>query len=235
MDIADYLNCTLEERNRLLIAAHAIPVSPYLTGEKLEEFLRITRPVARSLIMPATIINRDWHIHFLNDQMMALYALTEQQIAAVPIEKLNLLHLLFDPQLPLYPNLIENTESWTRMARQTIYGFKMANQLCQFEAWYQSLVRQLLALPDFEFHWNAVRLDAPFDEDVSLKSLPRDVLVETALPGLRVQSRRAWMRPLVISAGYFQFDFPQIIAFLPANEQSQAIFAEMGLRPLGSS
>jgi len=26
-----------------------------------------------------------------------------------------------------------------------------------------------------------------------------------------------WLRPLVISAGYFQFDFPQILAFLPAD------------------
>src|SRR6185295_6145506 len=35
MEIADYLNCTLEERNRLLIAADTAPVSPYFTGERL--------------------------------------------------------------------------------------------------------------------------------------------------------------------------------------------------------
>jgi len=79
-----------------------------------------------------------------------------------------------------------------------------------------------------------VRLDTPFEEDASVKTMPHDVLVETALPGLSVQSRRAWIRPLIISAGYFQFDFPQIIAFLPANEQSQSIFAEIGLLPLGT-
>ena len=28
--------------------------------------------------------------------------------------------------------------------------------------------------------------------------------------------QRAWIRPLLISVGYFQFQFPQIVAFLPA-------------------
>jgi len=63
MEIAEYLNCTLEERNRLLIAAHATPVAPYLTGEKLDEVLQVAIEVARSLPIPAIIINRDWRIH----------------------------------------------------------------------------------------------------------------------------------------------------------------------------
>jgi hypothetical protein len=218
MDLADYLNCTLEERNRLLIAADAPPIAPYLTGDKLDELLQITSAVARGLTMPAMILNRDWRIHFLNAQMEALYELTQQDLTAIPPERFNLLHLMFDPQLPLYPTLIGNQDSWARMVRQTIYGFKMANQLCQFEPWYQALVTQFHALPHFADHWNAVQLDSPLGDDLSDQR--PDVMVEIDLP----QSRGAvWLRPLVISAGYFQFDFPQIIAFVPADEEAQRI------------
>jgi hypothetical protein len=228
MDIADYLNCTIEERNRLLLSANIAPIDPYLTGEALEERLQPTIEIAEALAMPATVINRDWRIHFLNYQMTALYDLTPEQIEAVPPENRNVLRLLFDPQLPLYANLIDNSASWTRMVRQTIYGFKMTNRLCQFEAWYQELVEQLMELPDFEYHWKTVRTDASFDQDPSAKNLPSTVMLDSAIPRLRVHSRRSWLRPLVISTGYFQFDFPQIIAFLPANEDLRSLFAEIG-------
>jgi len=44
----------------------------------------------------------------------------------------------------------------------------------------------------------------------------------------RVQPR-AWIRPLLISVGYFQFQFPQIVAFLPANIESHGIFKQIGV------
>jgi hypothetical protein len=36
MEIADYLQCTLLERNRLLLAAHTFPVELYLQGSEHE-------------------------------------------------------------------------------------------------------------------------------------------------------------------------------------------------------
>lgn len=235
MEIADYLNCTLEERNRLLIAARATPVAPYLTGPKLDEALQVARSVAENLVIPAVIINRDWRIHYINEHMLKLNGLTRAELAAIPPARLNFLHLLFDPQLPLYHHLIQNRESWTRMVRQTIYGFKMANLLCQFEPWYQGLVHQLMALPGFESHWRTVSVDADFDSDPSAKTQPRAVTVETVLPNTRPGSKRAWLRPLLISVGYFQFDFPQIVAVLPADTESRVLFREIGLPLPGDS
>lgn len=226
MDIANYLNCTLEERNRLLVSANLAPVDPYLTGKALEELLQPTIEIAESLDMPAVIINRDWRIHYLNPQMLVLYGVTPEQLEAVPPEDRNILCLLFDPQLPLYINLIDNAASWTRMVRQTIYGFKVANRLCQYELWYQDLVEQLMQLPEFEYHWKTVRTDIPFDQDMSATNLP--ILLDSKTPGLHVHSRRSWLRPLVISVGYFQFDFPQIVAFLPANKEARFNLAEIG-------
>lgn len=212
MDIADYLNCTLEERNRLLMAAHTAPISPYFTGQRLEKLLQVTIEAAQHLDVPVIVINRDWHIHYMNEQALALNAITMEEVAAIPPHYLNFLRLMFDPELPLYPNLARNRVTWTRMARQTIYGFKMANVLCQFEDWYQNLVQEFMSLPEFAAHWNSVNIDLPFEHDQSARNLPEAVTVE-----LTTTRQQLWMRPLVISAGYFQFDFPQILAFLPAD------------------
>jgi hypothetical protein len=229
MQIADYLNCTLEERNRLLISAEIAPVDPYLTGEALESCLQPTIAIAATIELPAMVINRDWHIHFLNDPILAMYDVTLEQLQAIPSHKQNALRLLFDPHLPLYPNLIGNTASWTRMVRQTIYGFKSANRLSQFEPWYQELIQQWMQLPMFEPHWSNVRTDIPFEQDFSAMSSSSVIAVDTAVPAIHANSPRIWMRPLVISPGYFQFDFPKIIAFMPANDEARLVLSEAGL------
>jgi hypothetical protein len=229
MQIADYLNCTLEERNRLLISAEIAPVDLYLTGESLDEFLQPTIDVAAAMELPAMVINRDWQIHFLNEQILTMYDVTMEQLQAIPATHQNALRLLFDPHLPLYPNLIGNTISWTRMVRQTIYGFKSANRLSQFEPWYQELIQQWMQLPTFEHHWTTVRTDIPFEQDISVVNLPSALTVNTAVPGSYAPTRRVWMRPLVISPGYFQFDFPKIVAFMPADEEARITFAEVGV------
>lgn len=227
MEIADYLNCTLAERNRLLIAASATPVSSYLTGAALDERLTVTREVAESLTTPTIIINRDWRILYINDLMLALNGLTPAHIAHIPPEQLNFLRLMFDPSLPLHPKISRNRVSWERMARQTMYGFKMANQLCQYESWYQILVDQFHHLPEFSDHWFSVKVDSPFEDDPSAQSLHPAVTVEAVI-GQDGATRSVWLRPLVISAGYFQFDFPQILSFVPADESSRAMFTALG-------
>lgn len=226
MEIADYLNCTLEERNRLLVAAETAPLDVYIIGEDLENLLKPNISVAQSLEIPAMVINRDWRIHFLNAQMLALYGVSPAQLNEIPEKRRNLLHLLFDPELPLYTNLIGKRESWTRMARQTIYAFKIANQLCQFEDWYQALVQEWMQLPQFAHHWQTVHTDIPFSHDYSVQHMPQAVLLNTAIPSLGVYTT---LRPLIISAGYFQFDFPQIMALAPVDDESRLKLVEAGV------
>lgn len=228
MEIADYLNCTLEERNRLLIAADATPVTPYLAGPELDSVVKIASRLAQKMAMPAMVINRDWRIHYFNEPLIRLYGVTPEQLAALSPDQFNVLHLLFDPRLPLYPRLIRNRASWARMARQTIYGFKSANVLYQFEPWYQDLLARLMTLPEFEHHWQTVKVNAPFDVDHSARAEPPAVTVDT-LVDVASRPRHAWLHPLLISVGYFQFDFPQIVAFLPADAESESVFDEIGV------
>lgn len=218
MAIADYLSCTVAERNRLLLAAHAAPLSPYLTGKLLDELLPLVIPVAQQLPMPAMVINRDWRVHYQNPLMLEAFGVSPGQLEAVRPEQRNVLRLLFDPALPLQPNLIGSPESWERMARQTIYGFKMANILCQHEAWYAELVASLMRLPGFEQHWRTVQVDASFAADPSARLRSPGVLVDVAPAQAPADAARVQLRPLVISVGYFQFDFPLVLAFARAGD-----------------
>jgi hypothetical protein len=229
MEIAGYLNCNLEERNRLLVAAELPPVSPYLNGDSLEAILKVAISVAQDLAMPAMIINRDWKIHYFNEHLIRLYGVTPDQLAFVAPEQMNILNLLFDPKLPLYPRLIQNRTSWTRMVRQTIFGFKSANTLYQFEAWYQDLVAQLMRLPEFEKHWRTVSISQDFERDASAQDQHPAVRVDTIVSFQQTDNQHAWIRPLLISVGYFQFQFPQIVAFLPADYESQTVFKKIGV------
>ena len=229
MAIADYLNCNLEERNRLLVAAELAPIAPDPAGQALEDILQVAINIAHHLAMPAMIINRDWRIHYFNEHLIRLYGVTPEQLAAIAPHQMNILHLLFDPRLPLYPRLIQNRASWTRMARQTIYGFKTANTLYQFEPWYRELVTQLLQLPDFKAHWQTVTPRADFDADPSASAQSKTMTVDTIITSPQHPPQRAWIRPLLISVGYFQFQFPQIVAFLPADYESQGILTQIGV------
>lgn len=237
MELADYLNCTIEERNRLLLAAHSAPIPPYHTGAALEMLLPTAIAVTEQLALPAMVVNRDWRIHYLTDSVRELYGLTPEQLATIPAEHLNMLRLFFDPALPLYRNLDTSHPSWTRMARQTLYSFKRANLFCQYEPWYVEMVREYMTLPHFAEHWHTVRTDASFDTDPTASVLPPTEPIVAPVPSLRVHSPHGWLRPLMITVGYFQFDFPVVLVFLPPDLSIQNRLADMGVGdiPLSAS
>ena len=226
MEIADYFQCTLLERNRLLLAAHTFPVERYLTGSELERVLHVAIETACTLPMPTMIINRDWRIHYISESLLRLYDLSPEQIAELPASSVNMLQLLFDPTLPLYPNLMINRKSWEQMALRTIRGFKLANLLSIYEPWYQQVVSQLMHLPEFSRYWQQDDLEKRME---AAPTEPAGVTLETTIPYLRDPSRSLSMRPLLISTGYFRYTFPLIIGLLPISGEDQAIFEEIGL------
>jgi hypothetical protein len=58
MEIADYLNCTVSERNRLLIAAHTYPIEAYFAGPELKRLVEIAARVAQEFTLPLMIIKK---------------------------------------------------------------------------------------------------------------------------------------------------------------------------------
>ena len=100
MEIADYLNCTIEERNRLLVAADTTPLDIYITGPEFNKLLQPIITIAQSLELPAMVINRDWCVHYLNPRMLALYNISLPEVEQIPARQRNVIRLLFDPNLP---------------------------------------------------------------------------------------------------------------------------------------
>jgi hypothetical protein len=220
MDVADYLNCSLDERNSLLLAAQLAPVEAYHTGSELARLVALATEAAHPLPMPWMMINRDWRILLTNVHLLALYSLSAEQIAYIEPERFNVLDLLFDPRLPFHPRVRVDHTIWERMALLTVLGFRLANRLCTHENWYRHTVDRLMETPDFGRIWSLVNIDRPAKEP------PGDVVLAISLPNSTTVGR---LRPLLISSGYFQFEFPRIVGFVPADAPTRAYFDELGL------
>lgn len=221
MEIADYLECSLEERNRLLVAARYAPEQPYLQGAQLETALGVAQTVIDALPLPAHSLTRDWDIHLVNERLLRLLGITRAQLEGLPPEQRNVLQLVFDPELPLHTLLRPNPDTWDRTARREIYGFKQQNQLCQYDDWYAARVERLMALPHFAQYWQQIGLDAPpAAEDHHAFTT---YLFELTYPDGRVLH----VRSLLIALG--DIDYPKVIAYIPADEFTRRVFIDQGL------
>lgn len=221
MELADYLECSLEERNRLLVAARYTAEQPYLQGAQLETALAIAQTVIDELPLPAHSLTRAWDIHLVNDQLLRLLGLEREQLMALPPEQRNVLQLVFDPELPLHTLLSPNPETWDQTARREVYGFKQQNQLCQYDDWYAERVAQLMRLPHFARYWQQTTLDTPpASADHHTFST---YLFELCYP----DGTTLHVRSLLIALG--DIDYPKVIAYIPADQPTRQVFSRWGL------
>jgi hypothetical protein len=63
----------------------------------------------------------------------------------------------------------------------------------------------------------AFEVDASFDADPSALLRSPAVLIDVALAQPQPGATHMQLRPLIISVGYFQFDFPLVLAFSPVS------------------
>ncbi len=215
MQIADYLDCTLAQRNRLLAAARYPPEEPYLAGAELAEMLEVARQMLTYVSLPAYIITRTWDTHGMNAPLLTLFGLSRAHAEAVAGGTPHMLQQVFDPALPIRARFSPTPTAWEQNARRVVYGFKYNNALAQHDPWYHELVGRLHALPDFGRLWEEVRLDTPPDRPIyeTLFLSPLDAV-------LRLRS------PLILLG---DIEYPRIITFVPADAASHSGFAALGL------
>jgi hypothetical protein len=225
MDLADYLECSLDERNRLLVAARYAPEQPYLQGAALATALAYAGMVIDDLPFPAHALTRDWDLHLPNDPLVQILRMTREQFTMVPAEQRNILHLVFDPASPLYALLRPNRASWERTARREVHGFKQQNQLCQYDAWSIERVERWMSLPHFARFWHEAELgamDASIDHDVFSP-------YEFEL----TYDRNAVLHMRAVLIALSDCDYPKVIAYLPADRATRHHFTALGLsRPV---
>ncbi len=223
MSLSNYLECTVEERNKLLLAANHAPIQPYLIGDDLEPVLRIARSITEYLPLPSYVINRDWKILFMNDYLFMLFGLDASVIDCIPEENRTILHFIFDERLPIHERININDEAWEQVARRNIFGFKLDNLLCQNEHWYKEHVDRIRQIPLLDKYWDEIDIDTNLGNDPESKT--RFLFYTTNV--IAGNNKIIRFRSLLTSLG--NYDYPQIVSYVPAGEESVRGFEELGI------
>ncbi|OAN49747.1 hypothetical protein A6A03_06730 [Chloroflexus islandicus] len=221
MAIADYLECDLAERNRLLISAHHYPIQPYRSGETLATFVRVAREIMQFVPLPAYIINRDWDVLDVNEHLLALAGITRTEYEAIPVEMRNVIQMIFDPRSPVYPLLYLDHEQWRRFAQRNIYGFKVQNAYCEREPWYIERVARWRELPYFSELWENTPIDA-YTASTS----------DAAPPFYRSTIRSATGQIINFRSLFITLSdelYPQVVAWMPVDHASRAAMIDLGI------
>jgi hypothetical protein len=219
LDIADYLECTMGERNHLLVAAGYAIVDPGPRGAELQRALAGLHAVIELLPLPAYVVSQDWTVQLINAHLVVLFGLDGGAMRRLPAPARNMLRLLFDPALPIRNRLDQDRGSWSRLARLSVFRFKQDNLMWQYEPWYTTLVSSLHELPGFPACWADVqvgRLPAA-DEDLTAASITVS----------RPDGQVLRMRPM--NAAFHGLGYPGIVTLLPADERSSRELLALGL------
>jgi len=154
MQIADYLECSMESRNNLLLAARYLPESLELEGDALRLTLEQARQLMETLPYPAMLVTHTLAIEALNEPFQRFFAFPP--LTALPRTQRYVLPVLFREDLPIRERSTFNDQAvkaWQAGVSRGIELFKQSNRLSQFEPWYQELVKQFCAVADFRMYW----------------------------------------------------------------------------------
>ena len=216
--IADYLECSIESRNNLLLAARYLPESLELEGDALRLTLDQARQLMETLSYPAMLVTHTLAIEAINEPFQRFFAFPP--LMALPRTQRYVLPVVFREDLPIRQRSTFNDQAvkaWRAGVSRAIQLFKQSNRLYQFEPWYQELVKQFCAVADFRQYWE--RTPSVFDQhDVPSKLLlGRNATTEEWLP-IQLQN----IRISVCSHMY-----PCIMALRPLDDAARDVFASL--------
>ncbi len=220
LTIADYLECTMVERNQLLTAARYAIEHPGPGGAELRRVLSELRVVISALPLPAYAVSRDWTMQLINDHLLVALGLARADVVGLPASARNVLRLLFDPALPVRRLLEPDQVSWSQLAVFSIMRFRQDNLLWQYDAWYQGLIAKLSDLPDFSRYWRQVQSGQLTDPAAS-------GLASARITVTRPDGRALCLLPLTIEL--HGMGYPGIVGFLPADSVTSAQLTSLGL------
>ncbi len=217
MQIADYLECSLSERNDLLLAAQYIPEQPEWEGADLQRALEYARQIMAILPYPASVVTRTFQVHAANELFLRLFELPP--LDTIPPHLRSTMHFLFHPDVyrrsTMHP---EARAQWQQHALSGIQLFKRQNELSQYDAWYKQSVEQWCELPGFQEYWEKARTATR--QEVAPKKL---VLARMATTSELLPIRLRYMQ-IAISGK----TSPAVAALLPDDEAALAVFASFG-------
>lgn len=221
MQIADYLECSMAERNNLLLAARYLPESLELTGPELQLTLEQARSLMQTLPYPAMLVTHTLHIEAINDLFQRLFA--PLPLATIPPAQRHMLSLFFRHDLPFRERSTFNDraiKAWQAGVSRGIQLFKESNRFYQFEPWYQALVEQFCTVADFRHYWKQEVVPATLAQQ---QAQPKLLLSRNAITGNVQEIQLRLVRISVCSRMY-----PCIMAMLPLDEPARMVVASFG-------
>lgn len=218
MQIADYLECSIESRNNLLLAARYLPESIELEGDALRLALEQARQLMGTLPYPAMLVTHTLAIEALNEPFQRLFAFPP--LTALPRVQRHVLPVLFRDDLPIRERSTFNNQAakaWQAGVSRGIQLFKQSNRLYQFEPWYHELVEQFCAVADFRQYWEQTPSNLDQHDVPSKLLLGRNATTEEWVP-IQLQN----IRISVCSHMY-----PCIMALRPLDDAARDVFASL--------
>ncbi|MFB5678156.1 hypothetical protein ACE3NQ_27975 [Paenibacillus terreus] len=215
MSIAEYLECTSDECNDLLLAAGYLPIQTELEGRALERALEWAQQTMRAILFPAMIITHTQDIKGVNEQFRRLFD--------IPLDRsydgfMNRVDFHFNPDLPIRPRSTfdkASYEQWEAHAINGINAFKREHILSRYDAWYQKLLHRVQKYNMDEY---LTMPDAGEEADHT-----QTILARMESSGELVPVR---YRQVSISTGGRVY--PQIEVFLPVDAAARKVFEELG-------
>lgn len=215
INIAEYLECTSDERNDLLIAAGYLPILTELEGRSLELALDWAQQTMRSIAFPAMIVTHTQDIKGINEPFRRLFDF--------PYERsyeglMNRVDLHFNPDLPIRSRSTfdkSSFEQWEQHAKNGILAFKRAHMLSRHDAWYQKLFDRA--------HKYNVDEYLNVSDTGAMGDHIQTILARTESSGDLVPVR---YRQITINEGSRLY--PQIVVFLPVDSAARTVFENLG-------
>lgn len=218
MQIADYLECSIESRNNLLLAARYLPESLELEGDALRLTVEQARQLMETLPYPAMLVTHTLAIEAINEPFQRFFAFPP--LMALPRTQRYVLPVFFREDLPIRERSTFNDQAvkaWQAGVSRGIQLFKQSNRLYQFEPWYQALVEQFCAVADFRQYWE--QTPSMLDQHDAQSKL---LLGRNATTGEWLPIQLQHIRISVCSHMY-----PCIMALRPLDDAARVVFASL--------
>ncbi|MFM9277866.1 hypothetical protein [Paenibacillus jiagnxiensis] len=215
MSIAEYLECTSDERNDLLLAAGYLPVQTELEGRALERALEWAQQTMRAIPFPAMIITHTQDIKGVNERFRRLFD--------IPLDRsydgfMNRVDFHFNPDLPIRPRSTfdkASYEQWEAHAINGINAFKREHILSRYDAWYQKL---LYRVQKYNMDEYLTMPDAGEEADHT----------QTILARMESSGELVPVRYRQVSISAVSRVYPQIEVFLPVDAAARQVFKDLG-------
>jgi transcriptional regulator with XRE-family HTH domain len=215
MTIADYLECSLSERNDLLVAAQYLPEQPEWEGDELRQALEHAQQIMETLPYPAAVVTHAVQVQAANEFFLRLFGLPP--LDTIPRHQRDTIHFLFHPDFRSRSAI--NAEAHTMWQKQVLYGiryFKQQNVLYQYDTWYQQSVQRWCDdIVDFQEYWEKAR-EAARQEAAPVKIVPARMATSGELLPIRT-------RHVLVSVS--SKTYPAVSALVPVDEAARAVYA----------